>query len=60
MKLTVGLFVLLIGAVLLILGISGKFNWETNIGLDAAGVFLILVGGILSIKMPDKVIFALG
>ena len=47
MKIKLGYLIIFGGIVLLALGISGIFGWETNIGLDLLGVGLAFLGLIL-------------
>ena len=51
MKITLGVVLAVIGVILLALGITGTFGWETNIGLDAVGAALLLAGVLLSLKI---------
>ncbi len=45
-----GWVLIAVGAVLLIVGISGKFGWTTNVGLDLVGAALLIIGVLLSIN----------
>lgn len=52
----VGLLMVLVGIGIVLAGVSGAFNWEQNIGLDALGVGLLLLGVVVLVLPTLKVL----